>query len=412
MHASFLEILRCPFCGTRLSIVDNEALVRDGEDVHAGVLGCECCAYPVVAGIPVLIADDATREAMHALEAGRGEEALLALLGLEGDRAASFRAWLGRDDATFRALIELLSPDPEGTYFVYRFSDATFLMAEAVFHAIAQAPLVLTGRVLDLCGGSGHLTRVWSQLGPAGGTVVADLYFWKLWLATRFTVPDAQAVCCDANNPLPFVRESFSAVALCDAFPYVWQRRMLADEMMRVTAPDGVVTLPHVHSSLGENYAAGMPLTPGAYLELFAPMQPRLFSDRALLDQVVEGRALDLARNVTPAALGTEASLTIVASRNAEVFRRRELAAPPPVAGELRVNPLYEIDARGADSVLTLTFPTAEYEDEFGDVKRYLPATVTLPGDVRGALRPEALGSRYDELRRRRVVLDLPRGYL
>ena len=82
MHEHLLDLLRCPFCGTRLSLVENEALVRAGDRIESGVLGCECCAFPIVAGIPVLIADDLTRDAMHALEAGRRDEALFMLLGL------------------------------------------------------------------------------------------------------------------------------------------------------------------------------------------------------------------------------------------------------------------------------------------------------------------------------------------
>ena len=58
MRVETLAILRCPFCGTRLTLVENAALDRDDRHIHAGVLGCECCAFPIVAGIPVLIASD------------------------------------------------------------------------------------------------------------------------------------------------------------------------------------------------------------------------------------------------------------------------------------------------------------------------------------------------------------------
>src|SRR5207244_101257 len=97
MLLSTLDLLRCPFCGTTLDVVDNPALVRTAERISAGVLGCQCCAFPVVAGIPVLIADDRTRDAMHAMEAGHPDEALLALLGLDTDeRRAAFRAFTAR----------------------------------------------------------------------------------------------------------------------------------------------------------------------------------------------------------------------------------------------------------------------------------------------------------------------------
>src|SRR4051812_42213977 len=108
MKLSLLDILRCPFCGTRLNIVENDALVRTSDSLEAGVLGCECCAFPVVAGIPVLIADDATRAAMHALEAGRGDQALYSLLGLESDRMDAFKALQGRDVISYKDAIAVL----------------------------------------------------------------------------------------------------------------------------------------------------------------------------------------------------------------------------------------------------------------------------------------------------------------
>jgi hypothetical protein len=81
------------------------------------------------------------------------------------------------------------------------------------------------------------------------------------------------------------------------------------------------------------------------------------------------------------------------------------------VTGELKVNPLYRIELRGGSSFLTLTFPTPEYEEEFGECRRYLPETLTIEADLTGAIAPEMLGSRGDELRRRRVILDAPPHY-
>jgi len=418
MREDIIGLLRCPFCGTAVSLVENEALVRAGDRIESGVLGCECCAFPIVAGIPVMIADDTTREAMHALEAGRREDALFTLLGLDETRAGRFRALLAGGQVTYRDAIEILSPDAEGTYFVYRFSDPTYVMIEALLRAIGQqipareGPGTLSGRVLDLCGGTGHLTRVLASLRPAGEPVVlADVYFWKLWLAVIFTAPGCEPVCCDANNPLPFRREAFPTVVLSDAFPYIWQKRMLAEEMMRLAGPEGVVLLSHLHSSLGENFTAGMPLTPAAYQNLFAPLRPRLFSDERLFADIVDHRVIDLTRDVSPAELGHEPSLTLIASRRADLFRRHEVQEARDVTGEVRVNPLYRIERRGGSSVLTLTFPTPEYEEEFGACKHYLPAAVTVHADLAGAIDPTKVGPAYEELRRRRVLLDVPAGY-
>ena len=418
MHAGLLDILRCPFCGTAVSIVENEALVRDGARIDAGVLGCECCAFPVVAGIPVMMADETTRCALHALEAGRGDEALFGLLGLADDtpRREHFRMLMARDTATYSDALELLCPDAEGTYFLYRFTDPTFLTGEALLRAIGQQHWPVQGRTLDLCGGSGHLTRVLTALRPPDGalvpgTVLADVYFWKLWLARRFTAPDCAPVCCDANHPLPFTRGMFSTVVVADAFPYIWHKRLLAEEMMRLAGTDGVVVMPHLHSASGNNFSAGDTLTPAAYHALFESSQPRLFSDERMFKDVIEHRVVDLTRDVSPEQLGTEPSFTLVASARADLFRRYELTDERDVSGKLSVNPLYRVERRGAVSILTLTFPTPEYEAEFGECRWYLPDRITVEADLTGPILRETLGSGYEELRDRRVLIDAPVRY-
>ena len=416
MRTALLDRLRCPFCGTRLALVDTGATLSDDQVVTEGVLGCECCAFPVVAGIPVLLADDTTRTAMHALEAGRSHDALQTLLGLDDERATRFLALHQRTGATtYRDLLDVLSPDAEGRYFLYRFSDPTFVPAEAIVRSLGQSRPVSVGPILDCCGGSGHLSRVLAQLAPtespAPHTVVTDLHFWKLWLATQFTAPAADAVCCNADAPLPFVRDLFAMVVLMDAFPYIWHKRLCADELSRVARPDGVVLLPHLHSSLGENASAGDPLSPAAYHELFAAHRPRLFSDRRLFDSLVDDDVVDLASDLSPDALDDEPSLTLVASRNDTLFRRHEAPRPPQPADPVIVNPLYTVVVRDGRSTLTLQFPTPEYAQEFDDCRRYLPAEITVEADLTSRLDPTGLGPTYDDLRRRRVLIDAPPRY-
>jgi uncharacterized protein YbaR (Trm112 family)/SAM-dependent methyltransferase len=412
MREALLDLLRCPFCGSRLTVVENEALTRTGDRLESGVLGCDCCAFPIVAGIPVMIADDTTRNAMHQMEAGQGDEALFTLLGLDDVRGASFRALFERDGpATYRDALNILSLDAEGTCFLYRLSDPTYLTTQAVLRGIGLNRWTVSRPVLDLCGGSGHLTRVLAGLQPTGGTVLADLFFWKLWLAKRFTSPECEPICCDANSPLPFARDTFSLAVLADAFPYIWHKRLLAEEMMRLVGPEGVIVMPHLHSSLGENFSAGMTLSPAAYQDLFAPQQPRLFGDQTLFQQVLERRTVDLTLDVTPADLGTEPSFTLIASRRADLFRKYDVPDALNVGGELKVNPLYVVERRGDTSILTLKFPTPEYEEEFGACKQYLPDMVTVRADLTGSILPAALGADYEELRRRRVIIDVPVNY-
>ena len=415
MRATLLDWIRCPFCGTRLQVVDNAALARTNARIEAGVLGCECCAFPVVAGIPILLADDATRAAMHALERGDSDEALAAALDVTRAEAAGLARTEGTAALTCREAVAVLAPDAEGAYFLHRFSDPTFVAAEALLRAIGPAAAETRRPWLDLCGGAGHLVHALAApdgMAPGEGAVIADLYFRKLWLATRFAAPGADAVCCSADAPLPFATGRFSLVVLMDAFPYIWHKRLCADEMMRVAHPDGILALPHLHSSEGENFSAGDPLSPTAYRDLFAAFQPALFSDARLLDGLLEEACIDLSDDRSPDQLRGEPSLTLVASRRKGMRRRVPSPAPGVVAGVLAVNPLYAVDVRAGQSVLTLRFPTPEYEAEFGDCRRYLPDRLTVDADLSGPIDPRRLGRRYAELRRRRVLLDVPRRYL
>ena len=281
----------------------------------------------------------------HALERGDRDEALATALDVSRTEAAELARAAGAAALTYREAIAVLAPDAEGTYFLHRFSDPTFVSAEALVRVLGGvAPA--GGPWLDLCGGTGHLAHALAgaeeEPGPARAeTVIADLYFWKLWLATHITTPAAGAVCCSADAPLPFTSDRFSMVVLMDAFPYIWHKRLCADEMMRVARPDGVVALPHLHSSEGENYAAGDPLSPSAYRDLFAPFRPALLSDARLLDGLLDDACLDLADDRSPEQLHGEPSLTLVASRQAGARRRASAPEPAAVAGALRVNPLY-----------------------------------------------------------------------
>ena len=132
MRETLLDILRCPFCGSRLTLVENQALERTRDRIESAVVGCDCCAFPVVAGIPVLIADDTTREAMQQLEADQREQALLTLLGLDEARRMSFQSLMQHPRPTYRDALAILSLDAEADCFLYRFSDPTFLMIEAL----------------------------------------------------------------------------------------------------------------------------------------------------------------------------------------------------------------------------------------------------------------------------------------
>ena len=84
------------------------------------------------------------------------------------------------DTATYRDVVEALGPHFEGGYFLYRFSDPTYVVANAVVRAVAGTVLGNGGRAIDICGGSGHLTRTLLEVsspapGPGGPVLLEDL---------------------------------------------------------------------------------------------------------------------------------------------------------------------------------------------------------------------------------------------
>ena len=414
MKAETLDLLRCPYCGGRFELV--EALhhdVIDGDDLMEGVLGCHCCLFPVVAGIPVLHLQPEAVAAREALEARRPDRAFRALVSHSDEaRAARFEEAARSATATYREVIDTLGSEIEGGYFLYRFSDPSYLVASAVVGAVAGTVLRKRGRAVDLCGGSGHLTRLLLGL-SSPAPVTADLSFPKLWLASRFVAPGCEPVCCDGNAPLPFACGAFAFSMCADAFMFVWTKRQFVSEMLRLTDRDGprAVVVTHAHNQRVWSPSHGDPLPPEGYRELFETQEPRLFSESGLLTDVVAGGPLDLSRRDDPETLEADPALIIVASNDDAVFRRHPLAAEPPARGELRLNPLYAAESAGTNTRLRLHFPSPDYEEEFGACRDYLPEELTVDA---AALANVAEGRRTTEvleLLRRRVVLDVPARY-
>jgi uncharacterized protein YbaR (Trm112 family) len=422
MHVSLLDILRCPYCGGRLELVTSTFHRRDGDEIHDAVLGCHCCTFPIVAGIPVMHLDGAAKQACAHVDAGHPERARRAMFNVDDDAAATrLDTIVSSETATYQDIVEALGLNLEGGYFFYRFSDPTYLVAHALVRAVASTVLRGGGRAIDVCGGSGHLTRALMDL-SSRAPVLADLYFSKIWLARRFIAPGCEAVCCDGNGPLPFARGAFRYAMCTDAFMFIWQKRQAVQELLRLvdgrTDGDrdgrGTVVISHAHNQRVWSPSHGQPLPPEGYRDLFETIEPRLFGEAGLFADVLRGGPLDLARLDSSAALDRDPALVCIATPDDAVFRAHALDASPGLTGELRLNPLYRAEPTGDRVRLRLTFPSVDYEEEFGACREYLPeevvvdraALVSLGTGVKGSL-PAAMA----DLIRRRVLLDLPQRY-
>ena len=412
MNIDLFDILRCPFCGGRFELVTSMFHQSIEDQILDGILGCHCCIFPVVDGIPVLHLQANAIAAREHIEAGHPALALRAMVGLEaGEQAERFEAAAASSTSTYRDIVESLGPGFEGGYFLYRFSDPTFVVANAVVRAVAGTVLQGRRRAVDICGGSGHLTRSLMDL-SSPPPVLADLYFPKIWLGRRFTAPGCEPVCCDGNGPMPFARGAFGYAMCSDAFQYIWTKRLFVGELSRLVegAEPGAVVINHTHNSLTWSPSHGQPLSPAGYRDLFEAIPPRVYGEAGLFADVVKGGPIELGRVDSPGALDGDPALTIVASRHPGVYRSHPIEAAP-VTGEFRINPLYVVEPAGEELRLRLQFPNADYEDEYGAAKQYLPAEATLRRDDLAALTQGQVPAALLDLVRRKVIVELPRLY-
>jgi uncharacterized protein YbaR (Trm112 family) len=416
LRVETLEILRCPYCGGRLDLVTSLFHRRSSDEIQDGVLGCQCCIFPVVDGIPVLHLLPAATTARDQIQAGRPDLARRTMVGLDDEAGArAFEAAAESDSATYRETVEALGPNFEGGYFLYRFSDPTYIVAQAVTRAVAATVLGGSKRAIDICGGSGHVTRTLPELSTAP-PVLADLFYPKIWLARRFTAPGCEPVCCDGNAPMPFARGAFSLAMCTDAFMFIWTKRQFVNEMERLVDASGAVLIGHAHNERVWSPSHGQPLSPEGYAALFETIEPRLFAEAGLFADVVNGGPLDLSRHDSTADLERDSALTIVASRHPGVYARHAVPIPTAAAGEFRVNPLYvpADDAAAAASPgtrLRLRFPSEDYEQEYGACREYLPEEVTLDPAAAAALATGRVSPEIADLVRRKVIVDLPKRY-
>src|SRR5687767_3974574 len=141
MRVDTLDILRCPFCGGRLELVSSLFHQRTSDEIEHGILGCHCCIFPVVSGIPVLHLDGAATTAREHLSAGHVDLARRALFNLEDGWFERFEEADASGTATYRDVLQALGPAYERGYFLYRFSDPSYVVAHALVRAAAGTAL-------------------------------------------------------------------------------------------------------------------------------------------------------------------------------------------------------------------------------------------------------------------------------
>ena len=421
MKRALLEILRCPFCGGRPVVAEGTrapaAAVNDERSITHGILFCSCRAYPVVDGVPYLCDTDRADQAVALLNSGQATHARDVLLEVTKDERRQqqlHKLLASREGATYGSLLRVFADNPEGDYFLHRFSDPYFVSSDALIRSVGapRSPLP-AGRAIDVCGGCGHLTRSMLRAGKFSEVVLSDVSYWKIWLGSKFIAPDAHTVVCDADLALPFARDCFSLALCSGSFEYVWSRRSFGEELQRLAGSRGLVLVTHVRNMLCQTFNPGMPLEPAGYRGIFAHQPSRLFAESTMIDAALAGGPIDLSAGRTDDELADEGLLIIASARDESLLCPYELPRARHPAGRIAVNPLYSADAARGNGALRLQFPTPEYEDEFGQCRRYLPEALMLTPAQRARLNASSLGDEaLLSLLDRRALLELPDRYV
>ncbi len=259
---------------------------RPTTTIHDGVLGCQCCVFPVVDGIPVLHLHPASNAAREQIEAGTPELALRAMVGLDDEaQAERFEAAIASPTSTYKDIVEVA-----GSWLRGRLLSLSLLRPD-LHRRQTPSSARRRHRAALRRAGTRHLRRIGTPDARAGGSVskpapvLADLFFPKIWLARRFTAPGACRSAATATRAMPFARGSFDYAMCSDAFSSSGRS---GSSSARCSAPSTVrphatVVINHTHNQLAWSPSHGQPLTPAGYRNLFETCAgTRLRRDRAL----------------------------------------------------------------------------------------------------------------------------------
>lgn len=308
--------------------------------------------WPVVDGIPYLrIGREAlVADALAALDAGRADEALVALLadqddwwtGPATDPADLARLVAERDALSLRDAMALLRLGPVADYFAYRWGDPTYLAGLALLEAHWSAPKT----AFELACGIGHYLRELTRRGVAA--LGADVVFAKCWLAKHWVAPEADYVVFDAAHRWPVAARRFDLVQCHDAFYFLPDQPAVAD---RLREAGGMLAISHVHNAGVTGGAKGPARPAGEWAALFP--DATVYDEAALLAALVAGG--------TPVPTGWADDPAVEAwSLVEKAGPARAVAgglAMPPQDAALRLNPLLREEGPA--------WPSDRYRDEY-----------------------------------------------
>lgn len=439
MKVKFLELMKCPYCGTEFNIGD--VLERKGGEIINGCVRCECSEFPILEGIlnlkigPLnsyivkLLKKDEVKKALG-LSLWRYSEGICEIVGLLGSKKLmevlsipmEISAKYGhRKYLKGSSFYKLLGKNPSESeiYLKHRFS-AESLWSVYPFVQILKSRT----RILDIGCGSGHTSFIISTYAKPKELVCADRTFRSLYHAKKYFVKDAEFICIDANYPLPFKNNTFDAIFMLDAFHYIYARTLLAREMERLLFPKGLLLLPHLHNSLSLDPAAdGKPLSPLNWISLFQQLPVKGLSERNLIEDFLLKNKLDLVKEYSEAELNACNAISLIGTEDRSLFRIYEIENEFLMHKDnLIINPIYSINCGRGKAILQRHFPSESFRREYPLTEKYLPEEYVIDESLSKIIKgknsnlTQATISEKDlqhieYLMRKFVVINVPKNY-
>ena len=339
-------------CPVDASPLDLTVLERDAQGrPKTGLLLGQRRLYPLILGIPRLIADDTRGPLVAMLQRGEFDAAadlalswpdknllnrvqrklskLLLRVGPRLKMTQKIAALLstGRSLRETGGTVEDMLHNLESGIFVdwllHRFSARTFKPLMTLSSLLRPNDLVL-----DVGGGFGHGAWVLSNHVPTEQIVMVDSVFAHLHVARTRMVPGAQCVAADVSHGLPFDGVDFDSVVMSDTFHFVPDQQKLAGDVMRLLSQQGRLILSQIHNGLIPDEFTGLPRSPQGYLDLFPDLHCAIMRNADLLKIYAEGTALEIPQTTDHSSVEQVAELSLIADRDGSVLTKH---APPLV---------------------------------------------------------------------------------
>jgi SAM-dependent methyltransferase/uncharacterized protein YbaR (Trm112 family) len=433
MRPELLKLMKCPYCGTDFEI--DEVYSENGERVINGCIKCECNEYPILEGILILKNAPTKEYIIEYLKKGENEKAVaLSLMGYTNDicRVADFiepkpfgkffkkgllsfvnssskKKYKKYSDKSL-SFCEVLGSGPSDGYFKHRFSSQTFWSLYPFIPLLRRK----RKRILDVCCGAGHASFVISQYVNPDELICVDGEFKSLYLAKKYFSNAAEFINIDANYQLPFKDDIFSSVFMMDAFHYVDARALLAKEFERVLDKEGMLLLLHLHNALVENVAAGKPLSPSTWMDLFDNLNVVALQEKAVIEDFILRDRLDLSKNYSEEELNLSDAILIMGGADSDCFDGiwEDILE---VKENLIINPIYKMKEEGDKILLEREFPSEFFRNEYPLTEKYLHKKCEIYKrfvDGRSVCVSGENEHEIENLMRKFVVINVPENYI